>query len=69
MFLSSMPTMQPLTPVKMTSQFTQSMRDWTQTFGAAVRQRSVTQQMTMAKAGTLPSYLYHREVQPGDSVS
>jgi len=45
------------------------MRDWAQSFGAAVRQRSVRQETTMARAGTLPSYLYQREVQPGESVS
>jgi len=45
------------------------MRDWAQTFGAAVRQRSVRQETTMARAGTLPSYLYQREVRPGESVS
>ena len=35
----------------------------------AVRQRSVRQETTMARAGTLPSYLYQREVWPGESVS
>lgn len=69
MVLSDMPVMQPLPPVPMTSQCVQSMRDWAQTFGAAVRQRSVRQETTMARAGTLPSYLYQREVQPGESVS
>ena len=68
MFLSAIPVMQPLPPVPMAPQRVQSMRDWAQTFGAAVRQRSVRQETTMARAGTLPSYLYHREVQPGESV-
>ena len=37
---------------------------------AAARQRSVRQETTMERAGTLlPPYLYHREVQPGNSVS
>ena len=45
------------------------MRDWAQTFDAAVRQRSVRQETTMVRAGTLPSYLYQREVRPGESVS
>ena len=37
---------------------------------AAARQRSVRQEATMERAGTLlPPYLYHREVQPGNSVS
>ena len=38
-------------------------------FGTAVRQSSVRHQTTMATAGTLPSYFYRREVQPGDAVS
>lgn len=53
----------------MTPQCVQVMRDWAQTFGAAVRQRSVKQETTMATAGTLPSYLYQREVRQGESVS
>ena len=37
---------------------------------AAARQRSVRQETTMERAGTLlPPYLYHREVLPGNSVS
>ena len=56
-------------PVPMAPQCMQSMRDWAQTFDAAVRQRSVRQETTMERAGTLPSYLYQREVQPGESVS
>ena len=45
------------------------IRDWAQTLGAAVCQRSVKQETTMARAGTLPSYLYQREIQPGEPVS
>ena len=45
------------------------MRDWAPTFGAAARQRSVKQETTMARAGTLPSYLYQRKIQPGEPVS
>ena len=41
MVLLDMPVMQPLPPVLMAPQCVQSMRDWAQTFGAAVRQRSV----------------------------
>ena len=69
MFLSAIPAMQPLLPVPMAPQRVQNMRDCAQTFGAAVRQCSVRQETTMARAGTLPSYLYQREVQPGESVS
>ena len=66
MVLSAMPVMQPLPPVPMPQQCVQSMRDWAPTFSAAVRQRYVRQETTMARAGTLPSYLYQREVQPGE---
>ena len=41
----------------------------TKTLGAVVRQRSVRKGTIMARAGTLPSYLYQREVRPGESVS
>ena len=39
MFLSAMPVIQPLPAVLMTPPCVQVMRDWSQTFGAAVRQR------------------------------
>ena len=69
MFLSAMPVIQPLPAVPMTPQWVQVMRDWAQPFGAAVRQCSVRQETTMTRAGTLPSYLYQREVRLGESVS
>ena len=46
-----------------------SMWDWALTLAEAVCQRSVRQETTMARVGTLPSYLYHKEVLPWDSVS
>ena len=36
------------------------MRDWASSYGAAVRQRTVRQETTMAKHGTLPEYVYQR---------
>ncbi|PFX32698.1 hypothetical protein AWC38_SpisGene2475 [Stylophora pistillata] len=39
-FLSAIPVTQPLPAVPMTPQCVQVMRDWAQTFGAAVRQHS-----------------------------
>ena len=36
------------------------MRDWASSYGAAVRQRTVRQETTMAKHGTLPEYIYQR---------
>ena len=69
MFLSAMPVIRPLPAVPMTPQCVQVMRDSAQTFGAAVHQRSVRQETTRARAGTLPSHLYQREVRLGESVS
>ena len=36
------------------------MRDWASAYGAAVRQRTVRQETTMAKHGTLPECIYQR---------
>ena len=36
------------------------MRDWASSYGAAVRQRTVRQETTMGKHGTLPEYIYQR---------
>ena len=36
------------------------MRDWASSYGAPVRQRTVRQETTMAKHGTLPEYIYQR---------
>ena len=69
MILSAIPVVRPLPPVPMAPQGVHRIRDWAQTLGAAVRQRSVKQETTMARAGTLPSYLYQREIQPGEPVS
>ena len=46
-----------------------SMWNWALTLGEAVCQRSVRQENTMARDGTLHSYLYHKEVLPWDSIS
>ena len=39
------------------------------TIGAAVRQRTVRQETTMARAGTLPDVLYEKHIVPGESVN
>ena len=44
------------------------MREWAHTFGAAVRQRTIRQETSMARAGTLPNFLYQREIVPGENV-
>ena len=46
----------------------QLMKEWAHTFGAAVRQRTVRQETTMARAGTLPDFLYARDIVPGETV-
>ena len=40
------------------------MRQWASTNGAVVRQRSVRQETTMAKAGTLPEPAYNLDLVP-----
>ena len=36
------------------------MRDWALAYGATIRQRTVRQETTMAKHGTLSKYIYQR---------
>ena len=43
--------------------------NWASAYGAAVRQRTVRQETTMAKHGTLPEYLYQRHLEVGDKVN
>ena len=62
MILSVIPTIQPLPPVRMAPQSIEEMRDWASTFFAAVRQRSVIQETTMARAGTPLSYSCIKEI-------
>ena len=52
------PDIKPLPTGNATAKEICSLRDWAQSYGAAVRQRSVRQETTMAKAGTLPGYMY-----------
>ncbi|KAK2550948.1 hypothetical protein P5673_028331 [Acropora cervicornis] len=37
------------------------LRDWASSYGAAVRQRTVRQETTMARHGTLPEFMHHRQ--------
>ena len=45
------------------------LRNWALAYGAAVRQRTVRQETTMAKHGTLPEYLYQRHLEVGYKVN
>ena len=66
--LFEIPLAPQLSPVVIISRDAQLMKEWAHTFGAAVRQRTVRQETTMARAGTFPSFLYQREIMPGESV-
>ena len=58
---SEVPTIHPLPPVSMSSENTEIIQNWATLHGAAVRQRTVCQETTMAKHGALPEYMYQRE--------
>lgn len=57
---SCVPTISPLPAVEMSQADNDIMRNWASSFGAAVRQRTVRQETTMAKHGTLPEFMYQR---------
>ena len=53
-------SIKPLPIVDMLKANCDIMRDWASAYGAAVRQRTVRQETTMAKYGTLPEFIYQR---------
>ena len=57
---SKVPLIKPLPVVDMSKPNCGIMRDWTSAYGAAVRQRTVRQETTMAKHDTLPEYIFQR---------
>ena len=59
----------PLPPAKLNGEDRLTMREWSSINGAVVRQRSVRQETTMAKAGTLPEAYYHEDLLPADGAS
>ena len=61
--------MVPLSVVKLPANDCDLLRKWASAYGAAVRQRTVRQETTMAKHGTLPEYLYQRHLEVGDQVN
>ena len=56
--LRELPVMSRIPVPRLTTIQEEEMRNWARMYGRAVRQRTGRQQTTMAKAGTLPSYLY-----------
>ena len=61
LLLSQVPVMNPLPIVNMCQADCDSLRDWAASYGAAVRQRTVRQETTMARHGTLPEFMYQRQ--------
>ena len=61
--------MEPLPSTFISPQDAQEMKEWAGAYGTAVRQRTVRQETTMSRAGTLPDYLYQRQVEPGEPVA
>ena len=53
--------MEPLPVVEKSQANCALLRGWASSYGAAVRQRTVYQETTMVKHGTLPEYMYHRQ--------
>ena len=43
------------------NKFRCKVRDWASSYGAAVRQRTVRQETTMARHGTLPEFMHQRQ--------
>ena len=63
--LTDIPLALQLPPTAITAQDARRMKEWAHTFGVTVCQRTVRQETTMARAGTLPSFLYRRDIVPG----
>ena len=60
LLLSQVPVMKPLPIVNMSPADCNALRNWASSYGAAVRQRTVRQETTMARHGTLPEFMYQR---------
>ena len=44
------------------------MREWATAHGSSVRQRTVRQETTMARVGTLPDFLYQKKIEVGERI-
>ena len=66
--LHNVPLMMPLSVVSLPASDCDLLRNWASAYGAAVRQRTLRQETTMAKHGTSPEYLYQRHLEVGDKV-
>ena len=61
LLLSQVSVMKPLPIINMRPADCDALRDWASSFGAAVRQRTVRQETTIARHGTLPEFMYQRQ--------
>ena len=61
--------MSPLPVVTMSNANIQNLRDWAQTYGDAVRQRTNRQQTSIAKHGALPDYMCQRILTPASQTA
>ena len=61
LLLSQVPFLKPLANVDMRPADCDALRDWASSYGAAVRQRTVRQETTMARHGTLPEFMHQRQ--------
>ena len=61
LLLSQVPFMKPLGNVDMRPADCDALRDSASFYGAAVRQRTVRQETTMARHGALPEFMYQRQ--------
>ena len=55
---SRVPTIKSLPVIQMSQADCDLLRNWASSYGAAVRQRTVRQETTMAKHGTLPEFIH-----------
>ena len=54
--------MKPLANVDLRPADCDALRDWAASYGAAVRQRPVRQDTIMVRLGTLPEFMYQKQV-------
>ena len=66
LLLSQVPVMKPLPIVNMSPADCNALRNWASSYGAAVRQRTVRKETTMARHGTLPEFMYQRQCEISD---
>lgn len=61
--LSALPSIPPLSDIKLSQKEIGQMRDYALTYGAAVRQRTNHEETTMARHGTMPELIYQRQLE------